>query len=270
VRRQCPYFQALAFGIPAIGINNQSLHLQHAELVVVALSCIEVCQDLRIRTNWPTMTLTVVVGSSGSGAFAHYLPVGRLSPRTLSAHICHRNGIAVCMHSGKTTFLNDTNNMHKCTYVRQYHKLRPYIRVSQIPNFDPNRLPFWNIYENGGKAEMVQVGGTMSGEFVGTNTGCSVAVFASFESQNLTHLLVLSNQLINPAGLSGGQRKLLIFEVICQRTQCQSDLLLVFDEPFAGVTDDFVPFIVTRYTEQQLSWWQMMILRKQSTVCLQQ
>jgi hypothetical protein len=27
---------------------------------------------------------------------------------------------------------------------------------------------------------------------------------------------------------------------------------------------------VTRYTEQQLSWWQMMILRKQSTVCLQQ
>jgi hypothetical protein len=28
--------------------------------------------------------------------------------------------------------------------------------------------------------------------------------------------------------------------------------------------------VLTRYTEQQLSWWQMMILRKQSTVCLQQ
>jgi ABC-type uncharacterized transport system ATPase subunit len=53
----------------------------------------------------------------------------------------------------------------------------------------------------------------------------------------------------SPAGLSGGQRKLLIFELICQRTAGQSDLLLVFDEPFAGVTDDFVPFIVQRLNE---------------------
>lgn len=51
------------------------------------------------------------------------------------------------------------------------------------------------------------------------------------------------------AGLSGGQRKLLLFELICQRTATQSDLLLVLDEPFAGVTDDFVPFIVQRLNE---------------------
>ena len=48
------------------------------------------------------------------------------------------------------------------------------------------------------------------------------------------------------AGLSGGQRKLLLFELIYQRTANQSDLLLVLDEPFAGVTDDFVPWIVDR------------------------
>lgn len=47
-------------------------------------------------------------------------------------------------------------------------------------------------------------------------------------------------------GLSGGQRKLMLFELICQRAQGQKDLLLVLDEPFAGVTDDFVPFIVDR------------------------
>ena len=48
------------------------------------------------------------------------------------------------------------------------------------------------------------------------------------------------------AGLSGGQRKLLLFELISQRTASQSELLIVLDEPFAGVTDDFVPFIVNR------------------------
>jgi hypothetical protein len=51
------------------------------------------------------------------------------------------------------------------------------------------------------------------------------------------------------AGLSGGQRKSLIFELICQRIAGQSDLLLVFDEPFAGVTEDFIPFIVQRLNE---------------------
>jgi energy-coupling factor transporter ATP-binding protein EcfA2 len=51
------------------------------------------------------------------------------------------------------------------------------------------------------------------------------------------------------AGLSGGQRKLLLFELICQRTTNQSNLLLVLDKPFSGVTDDFVPFIVDRLHE---------------------
>uniref|UniRef100_A0A7S2FB46 Uncharacterized protein n=3 Tax=Florenciella parvula TaxID=236787 RepID=A0A7S2FB46_9STRA len=46
------------------------------------------------------------------------------------------------------------------------------------------------------------------------------------------------------AGLSGGQRKILLFELIRQRIRHQSELLLCLDEPFAGVTDDFVPYIV--------------------------
>ena len=48
------------------------------------------------------------------------------------------------------------------------------------------------------------------------------------------------------AGLSGGQRKLLLFELIYQRTATQENLLIVLDEPFAGVTDDFVPYIMDR------------------------
>mmetsp|Transcript_18760 Transcript_18760/g.40373 ORF Transcript_18760/g.40373 Transcript_18760/m.40373 type:complete len:481 (-) Transcript_18760:182-1624(-) len=130
------------------------------------------------------MTLTTVVGSSGSG---------------------------------KTTFLNDVHRFNKCTYIRQYHTMRPYIPVSKIPNFDPTRLPYWDIYVNEGKADSIQVGGTMAGEFT--------------------------------AGLSGGQRKLLLFELICQRMANQSELLIALDEPFAGVTEDFVPFIVDRLNE---------------------
>jgi energy-coupling factor transporter ATP-binding protein EcfA2 len=46
-------------------------------------------------------------------------------------------------------------------------------------------------------------------------------------------------------GLSGGQRKMLLFELIVQRaTRSGQQLLIVLDEPFAGVTDDFVPWIV--------------------------
>jgi len=130
------------------------------------------------------MTLTAVVGSSGSG---------------------------------KTTFLNDVHKSHKCTYIRQYHNIRPYVTVSKIPNFDPTSLPFWNIYEREGTAEIIKAGGTMAGEFT--------------------------------AGLSGGQRKLLLFELIYQRTKSQSKLLIVLDEPFAGVTDDFIPWITSRLLE---------------------
>ena len=51
------------------------------------------------------------------------------------------------------------------------------------------------------------------------------------------------------AGLSGGQRKMMAFELVRQRTSSQSDLLIVLDEPFAGVTDNFVPFISERLAE---------------------
>ena len=87
------------------------------------------------------MTLTVVVGASGSG---------------------------------KTTFLEDVHKLHKCCYVRQYHTVRPYIQVRKIPNFEPSRLPYWDLYANktveGGAKNAsynpaIKIGGTMAGEF---------------------------------------------------------------------------------------------------------
>lgn len=122
--------------------------------------------------------------------------------------------------SGKTTFLNDVHKKHKCVYVRQYHSMRPYIAVSKIPNFDPTQLPFWDVYVQEGKDKTIPCGGTMAGEFT--------------------------------AGLSGGQRKLLLFELIYQRTQHQSDLLICLDEPFSGVTDDFLTFITERLNQMRL------------------
>lgn len=53
------------------------------------------------------------------------------------------------------------------------------------------------------------------------------------------------------AGLSGGQRKMLLFELIYQRTLEQKNLLIVLDEPFAGVTDDFVPFLTDRLNKMR-------------------
>jgi ABC-type lipoprotein export system ATPase subunit len=146
------------------------------------------------------MTLTVVVGSSGSG---------------------------------KTTFLDHVHKLHSCTYIRQYHTLRPYVPVKKIPKFDPQQLPYWNLYSDkvlkestadGKKNESynpgIKIGGTMAGEFT--------------------------------AGLSGGQRKMMLFELVRQRTSTQSELLIVLDEPFAGVTDDFVPYIMERLDEMRL------------------
>lgn len=49
-------------------------------------------------------------------------------------------------------------------------------------------------------------------------------------------------------GLSGGQRKMFLFELICQRTEGAKDLLLILDEPFAGITEDFMPYIEERLT----------------------
>ena len=106
--------------------------------------------------------------------------------------------------------------------------LRPYVKVNSIPNFDPTALPYWSLYSEktfeDGKQNVsynpsVQIGGTMAGQFT--------------------------------KGLSGGQRKMLLFELVKQRTAGSSDLLLVLDEPFAGVTDDFVPFIVMRLNEMR-------------------
>lgn len=89
----------------------------------------------------------------------------------------------------------------------QYHSARPYIPVNGIPNFDPTQLPYWDIYQREGTAETIKVGGTMAGEFV--------------------------------AGLSGGQRKLLLFELVRQRVARQSeDLLIALDgkKPILGVS----------------------------------
>ena len=121
--------------------------------------------------------------------------------------------------SGKTTFLNDVHKQHKCIYIRQYHNMRPYIKVCMIPNFDETELPYWDTYVKENKTSTIQVGGTMAGEFT--------------------------------AGLSGGQRKLLLFELIYQRIMDQKDLLVCLDEPFCGVTDDFLPFILERLTEMK-------------------
>jgi hypothetical protein len=75
--------------------------------------------------------------------------------------------------SGKTTFLNDVHKSHHCTYIRQYHSVRPHVTVSKIPNFDPTALPYWEIYEREGKTAKIQVGGTMAGEFTAGLSGGS-------------------------------------------------------------------------------------------------
>ena len=76
--------------------------------------------------------------------------------------------------SGKTTFLNHVHDLHKCTYIRQYHTLRPYIPVRKIPDFDPTQLPYWSLYSQktlkGSDAKNVsynpdvKISGTMAGE----------------------------------------------------------------------------------------------------------
>jgi ABC-type uncharacterized transport system ATPase subunit len=146
------------------------------------------------------MTLTVVVGASGSG---------------------------------KTTFLNDVHKKRKCTYIRQYHNLRPYVLISKIPNFDSTKLPFWDLYTN---VPDIRVGGTMAGEFT--------------------------------AGFSGGQRKLLIFELIRQRIEGSKGLLIVLDEPFAGVTDDFVPWITEQLKQMRENHNVLLVTNDHVEVCV--
>jgi hypothetical protein len=122
--------------------------------------------------------------------------------------------------SGKTTFVNDVYTLmnRKCTYLRQKPVVRPYIPVSTIPDFDPTLLPFWKFYERNGTAETVKVGGTLAGKFT--------------------------------EGLTEGQRSLVLFELICQRANDCSDLLIALDEPFAsGVHEEFVPYIIDRLSQ---------------------
>ena len=133
--------------------------------------------------------------------------------------------------SGKTTLLEDVHKINDSIYIRQYHTLRPYMSVNSIPKFDATRLPFWSNYSqeqthDGDAAKRnvsydpnIRIGGTLAGEFT--------------------------------PGLSGGQRKMLLFELVSQRIANTSGLLVCLDEPFAGVTDDFVPFIIERL--QQMS-----------------
>jgi len=140
----------------------------------------------------------------------------------LSSSLFYKMTLTVCTGSsgsGKTTFLKDVYKRHKCTYIRQYHVLRPYLTVTKIPNFNPTRLPYWDIHVKEGRDKTIKVGGSLAGK--------------------------------DTVGLSGGQRKLLLFELIYQRTLDQSQLLIVLDEPFAGVTDDFVPFILGRLDEMR-------------------
>jgi hypothetical protein len=116
------------------GASNLFIHGCSVTPFLVSQTSTSNLHQLKTSNN-ANMTLTVVVGSSGSG---------------------------------KTTFLNDTAKSHHSTYIRQYHSLRPYITVSKIPNFDPTRLPFWDTYVTEGKADTIKVGGTMAGEFTGT------------------------------------------------------------------------------------------------------
>ena len=81
------------------------------------------------------------------------------------------------------------------------------------------QLPYWDIYIKEKKDKHIIVGGKLAGN--------------------------------DMKGLSGGQRKILLFELISQRTVTQENLLIVLDEPFAGVTDDFVPFIVERLNKMR-------------------
>jgi len=126
------------------------------------------------------------------------------------------------------------------------------------------QLPYWDIYIKEKKAKSIIVGGTIAGQFMPGKKCKKWTQKDTIErSQSQINVKYCASNLLRPnpdsqfaryfilAGLSGGQRKLLLFELICQRTAVQDNLLIVLDEPFAGVTDDFVPFIVKRLNEMR-------------------
>jgi hypothetical protein len=75
--------------------------------------------------------------------------------------------ITLCSLARQDNILERQPNRINARTFAKYHVLRPYITASKIPYFDPRRLPYWSAYEKEGKAEMIQVGGTMAGEFTG-------------------------------------------------------------------------------------------------------
>ena len=111
--------------------------------------------------------------------------------------------------SGKPTF-SMIYKKHQCIYTRQYHNLRPYIKVVNTTEFDPTMLPYWHTYTKENPHVFV-------GEFT--------------------------------AGSSGGQRKLFLCEMIYQKAKTSADFFICLVEPFAGVTDAFVPFVTSRLVE---------------------
>jgi energy-coupling factor transporter ATP-binding protein EcfA2 len=116
--------------------------------------------------------------------------------------------------SGKTALLNDIYTKQDCTYIRQNYAMRPYLKVSDIRNFDPQELPYWQVCKKVGTEASIKVGG---GTLAGERTA---------------------------KALSEGQRKLLYLEVLCQRTEGLAGILILLDEPLAGMTDDLVPYFL--------------------------
>jgi hypothetical protein len=115
--------------------------------------------------------------------------------------------------AGKTTLIHDVHA--QCgggVIVRQYHAIRPGQFVQELPDLDISRLPF---EINPGK----RVGGSLA-------TGVVIP------------------------GLSGGQRKMLIFEIVYQRLLvCMEPLLVLMDEPFAGITKNNISFLIDSCVE---------------------
>jgi hypothetical protein len=148
-----------------------------------------------VTRNRNNMTLTVVVGASGSGKTT-FLNDGtwlRLFP-TSDTTIKALNPCSLCVRF--CACAATVAKQHQCTYIRQYHGIRPYIAISKIPRFDSTKLrklhflrryliciadhgavdsflahkitAYWSIYEREKTASTIKAGGTMAGNFTGT------------------------------------------------------------------------------------------------------
>jgi hypothetical protein len=132
---------------------------------------------------------------------------------------------------------------HKCTYIRQYHGIRPYIRSLGLipPNCvrDPvgpvhslslsltttnHATAYWDMYERETTASTIEAGGTMNGEFTGKFfvfrfIDCSIRQCYKMDFVCVLHVqlglahthVFFAFVLHSTAGLSGGQHRLLLF-----------------------------------------------------------